>query len=93
MSTLRSVSLAMAAAAVAMTAGCASMQGSDSKSSNYASRDCKAVPATFVNRPKKDASPAEQAEARLKLGRLAAERGGYGGIGNDTLSDLNRECY
>lgn len=92
MFTLRSALLATVVAAATVTAGCAST-GSDSKSPQYASRDCKAVPATFLNRPKKDASPIEQTEARLKLGRLAAERGGSGGIGNDLLTDLNRECY
>ena len=91
MFTLRSALLATVVAAATVTAGCASI--SSDKSPQYAARECKAVPATFPNRPKKDVSPAEQAEARLKLGRLAAERGRYGGIGNDLLSDLNRDCY
>ena len=76
-----------------LAGGCASMQaGQAGQSNQYASRDCKAVPADFVDRPKKNASSIEQTEARLKLGRLAAERGGYGGIGNNTLSDLARDC-
>ena len=53
----------------------------------------KAVLADFPNRPKKQPTVAEQAEARLALGRLAAERGGYSGIGNSLLSDLSRDCY
>ena len=86
------VSLVPLIALAAMAAaGCASMQ--DSQTTQYAARECKAVPADFPNRPKKQPTVAEQAEARLALGRLAAERGGYSGIGNSLLSDLNRDCY
>jgi hypothetical protein len=92
MFTSRPFALMAIAMAATMAAGCASMDGS--QPDHYAAkRDCKAVPATFVDRPKKEPSSIEQAEARLKLGRLAAERGGTGGIGNNTLSDLNRDCY
>lgn len=93
MNTIGSISLATLALAASLSAGCASMSGSDAQSAQYASRDCKAVAATFPNRPKKNATPAEQAEAKLALGRLAAERGGYAGIGNNTLSDLSRDCH
>ena len=94
MSTFRSSALptvTLVALAAMVATGCASMR--DSQPTQYASRDCKAVPADFPNRPKKQPTAAEQAEARLALGRLAAERGGYSGIGNNLVSDLNRDCY
>ena len=91
MVTFRFIPLAALAAAAAISAGCASTTGV-AQSAQPAARDCKAVAATFPNRPKKDATPAEQAEAKLALGRVTAERGGYLGIGTSTLADLNRDC-
>ena len=82
--------LTVVSALVALS-GCASMDAS-SQPQQLASRDCKAVPADFVNRPTKNPTRAELAAAEMKLSRLAIERGGYTGIGNSTLSDLAREC-
>ena len=90
MLTNRIVILTIVSAVVSLS-GCASMDAS-SQPQQLASRDCKAVPADFVNRPTKSPTRAERAEAEMKLSRLAVERGGYRGIGHSTLSDLAREC-
>ena len=77
--------------AALFVAACASTTSSTAP--NYAkSTDCKIVPARFVNVPKKDATPAEQAEAELKLQRFAYSRGAYG-RGIDMPSDAVRDCY
>ena len=82
---------AVVSAVTLLGAGCASMDGS-APPQQLASRECKAVPADFVNRPTKNPTRAERAGAEMKLSRLAIERGNYNGIGNSTLSDLAREC-
>ena len=58
----------------------------------YASRDCKIVPADFVNQPKKNPTSAEQAEAQLRMQRYAYSRGGYG-VGTNMPVDAVRDCY
>ena len=58
----------------------------------YASRDCKIVPADFVNQPKKNPTAAEQAEAQLKMQRLAYARGGYT-PGSNMMADAVKDCY
>lgn len=79
--------------ALVSLSGCASMDASSqAQPQPLASRDCKAVPADFVNHPTKNPTRVERAAAEMKLSRLAIERGGYNGIGNSTLSDLAREC-
>jgi hypothetical protein len=57
-----------------------------------AKTECKVVPGTFVNVPKKDPTPAEQAEAQLKLQRFAYARGGYG-VGTNMPAEAVRDCY
>ena len=57
----------------------------------YASKECKVVPATFVNVPKKDPSPAERAEAQLKMQRFAYMRQNYNL--NDMPVQAVRDCY
>ena len=54
--------------------------------------DCKIVPGQFVNVPKKNPTPVEQAEAELKMQRFAYSRGGYG-RGTDMPADAVRNCY
>lgn len=90
MPTNRIVILTIVSAVVSLS-GCASMDAS-SQPQQLAARDCKAVPADFVNRPTRNPTRVEQAAAEMKLSRLAIERGGYNGIGNSTLSDLSRAC-
>jgi hypothetical protein len=58
----------------------------------YASRECKIVPATFINTPTKDPTPAERAEAQLRMQRFAYSRGSYN-LGNDMPSQALRDCY
>jgi hypothetical protein len=58
----------------------------------YASRECKIVPGQFVNVPKKDPTPAERAEAVLKMQRFAYSRGGYG-TGINMAAEAVRDCY
>ena len=58
----------------------------------YASKECKIVPATFVNVPKKDPSAAERAEAQLKMQRFAYSRQSYN-LGNDMPAQAVRDCY
>ena len=58
----------------------------------YASRDCKIVPADFVNHPKKNPTPAEQADAQLRMQRFAYARGGYS-VGSNMPADAVRDCY
>ena len=54
------------------------------------SKECKIVPGKFVNVPRRDATPAEQAEAELKMQRFAYSR-------YRTLDDMParavRDCY
>jgi hypothetical protein len=73
--------------AALIVAACAST-GPD----QYASRECKVVPGKFVNVPKKDPTPAERAEALLKMQRFAYSRGGYG-TGTNMPADAVRDCY
>ena len=91
MFTSRMVAPAMLSLFTIFGAGCASMQASQPE--QLAARNCKAVPADFVNRPTKNPTPAESAEAQLKLSRLAAQRGGYANPGATLLPDLARDCY
>jgi hypothetical protein len=65
---------------------------SSPQSQQLASRECKVVPGTFVDVPKKNPTPAEQAEAQLKLQRFAYERGGYG-VGTNMPAEAVRDCY
>ena len=58
----------------------------------YASKECKVVPGQFVNVPKKDPTPAERAEAQLKMQRFAYARGGYG-TGTNMPLEAVRDCY
>jgi hypothetical protein len=58
----------------------------------YASKECKIVPATFVNVPKKDPTAAERAEAQLKMQRFAYGRANYN-LGNDMPAQAVRDCY
>ena len=73
--------------AALLVAGCAS-----TTPEKYAARDCKIVVADFPNKPSKNVTRAEQAEAEMKMSRLAYSRGGYG-IGNNLVADITRECY
>jgi len=57
----------------------------------YASRDCKIVPADFPNVPKKNPTSAEQAEAQLKMQRFAYSHG-YN-TGTDMPGQAVRDCY
>ena len=85
MSTIR---LALLAPAL-LVAACAST----SPTAQYAgSTDCKIVPGQFVNVPKKNPTPAEQAEAELKMQRFAYSRGAYG-RGTDMPAEAVRNCY
>ena len=68
-------------------AGCAS-----TPSGQVAARECKIVAADFVNKPTKNPTPAEQAEAEMQMSRLAASRGGYR-AGTNLISDAARDCY
>ena len=86
MTRFHSYSLPILAAAAIVLAGCASAP------EQYASRECKIVPADFVNQPKKNPTPAEQAEAQLKMQRFAYSRGGSG-LGNNMPMDAVRDCY
>ena len=66
---------------------------STSPTAQYAaSTDCKIVPGQFVNVPKKNPTPAEQAEAQLKMQRFAYSRGDYG-RGTDMPAEAVRNCY
>ena len=56
------------------------------------SADCKVVPGRFVNVPKKNPTPAEQAEAELKMQRFAYSRGIYS-RGTDMPAEAVRNCY
>ena len=56
------------------------------------STDCKIVPGQFVNVPKKNPTPVEQAEAELKMQRFAYSRPSYG-RGYDMPSEAVRNCY
>lgn len=67
--------------------GCAS-----TPSEKYAAAQCKIVVADFPNKPSKNVSRAEQAEAEMRMSRLAYARGGYG-IGNNLFADVTRDCY
>lgn len=87
MSEFRIFPLAALAAAALLLGGCAT-----SAPEQYASRDCKIVPADFVNQPKKNPTPAEQAEAQLKMQRFAYSRGGYG-IGTNMPIEAVKDCY
>jgi hypothetical protein len=87
MSEFRIFPLAALAAAALLLGGCAT-----SAPEQYASRDCKVVPADFVNQPKKNPTPAEQAEAQLKMQRFAYSRGGYG-IGTNMPIEAVKDCY
>ena len=72
-----------------LVAACAS----NATTAQYAGNtDCKIVPGQFVNVPKKNPTPAEQAEAELKMQRFAYSRGGYG-RGTDMPADAVRNCY
>ena len=75
------------AAAVAVLAGCAATTGPD----QLAARECKVAAADFANKPKKDPTAAEKAEAELKVSRLAWQRGGYAN-GNNVFADAMRDC-
>ena len=77
--------VALSLAAV-LAAGCAS-----TTPEKYAARECKIVVADFPNKPAKNVSRAEQAEAEMKISRLAYARG-YG-VGNNLVADIVRECY
>jgi hypothetical protein len=57
-----------------------------------ASKECKVVPADFVGVPKKDPTPAERAEAELKMQRFAYSRPGYN-PGTDMPAQAVRDCY
>ena len=65
---------------------------SSPETQQLASRECKVVPGQFVNVPKKNPTPAEQAEAQLKLQRFAYARGGYG-TGTNMPAEAVRDCY
>jgi len=79
--------LSALAAAALILGGCAT-----SAPEQYASRECKIVPADFVDHPKKNPTRTEQAEAQLKMQRFAYSRGGYG-LGNNMPMDAVRDCY
>jgi hypothetical protein len=57
-----------------------------------ANTECKVVPADFVNVPKKNPTPADRAEAELRMQRFAYSRPGYI-VGNDLPSQAVRDCY
>jgi len=84
---IASLSILVTAAALAV-AGCASAPEQYAS----ASRECKIVPADFVDHPKKNPTPAERAEAQLKMQRFAYSRGGYT-LGNSMPVDAVRDCY
>jgi hypothetical protein len=71
-----------------LLAACASSP----ETQHLASTNCKVVPGQFVNVPKKNPTPAEQAEAQLKLQRFAYSRGGYG-VGTNMPAEAVRDCY
>jgi hypothetical protein len=79
--------LSALAVAALILGGCAT-----SAPEQYASRECKIVPADFVDHPKKSPTPVEQAEAQLRMQRYAYSRGGYA-IGNNMPMDAVRDCY
>jgi hypothetical protein len=68
-------------------AGCAS-----TPDQYAAAKECKIVPATFVNVPKKDPTPAERAEAQLKFQRFAYMRRDFNN-GTDMPAQAVRDCY
>ena len=79
--------LALFASAL-FVAGCAST----APTPQYAAgTDCKIVPGQFVNVPKKNPSPAEQAEAELKMQRFAYSRANFG-RGTDMPAEAVRNC-
>lgn len=86
MSAIRLLSLPVLIASALFVAGCAS--GPE----QYASRECKVVPADFIDHPTKNPTAAEQAEAKLKMQRFAYSRGGYG-TGTNMPLDAVRDCY
>jgi hypothetical protein len=57
-----------------------------------AARECKVAVADFPGKPKQDVTAAEKADARMKISRLAWERGGYAS-GNNVFADVMRDCY
>ena len=77
----------MMLAAVFVVAGCAS-----APPEQLASRECKVVVADFPGKPSKNVTRAEQAEAEMRVNRLAYARGNYG-IGTNLVADIARECY
>ena len=74
-------------ASALLAAGCAS-----APPEKYASAECKIVVADFPNKPSKNVTRAEQAEAQMRMTRLGYARGSYG-IGNNLIADINRDCY
>ena len=71
---------------VFFVAGCAS-----TPPEQLAARECKITVAEFAGKPAKNVTPAEQAEAEMRMNRLAYARG-YG-IGNNLAADITRDCY
>ncbi len=86
MSALRFAIPVMILAPVLLAAGCAS-----APPEQLAARDCKIKVADFPGKPSKSVTPAERAEAELRVSRLASQRGGYAAT-NNLAADITREC-
>jgi len=80
-----SIPLALLAVA-ALAAGCAS-----TPPDQLAARECKIAVADFVGKPAKNVTAAEQAEAEMRMSRLAMNRGGYAS-GTNVIADITRDC-
>ena len=82
----------MTASRILLLISALSIAGCASAPNQYASKECKVVPATFANVPTKNPTPAERAEAELKMQRFAYTRPGYN-TGNDMPAQVVRDCY
>jgi len=86
MSPLRILIPATVIATVLVLAGCAS-----APPELLAARECKVAVADFAGKPSKNVTRAEQAEAEMRVSRLALARGGYAARPN-LAAEISRDC-